>query len=871
MTGPPRPRRVAWAVVGGLLGLAAVVLVLLREHNTLSAFTGEVERPRVLLTLPEFVLENEGGESFGLLDLRGHIFVADFIFTRCAGTCPMITHRMAALQDELAADHALQEVRFVSFSVDPDNDRPAVLRDYAATVHADARRWTFLTGTRDAVRGVVRDGFKMPVEDQDDAAMPVMHSQSFVLVDRVGRVRGVYDPLSEEGLAALKHALAAVVAETPPKDLFFPHDAGDPRWFALRQREQQAAGASLRAPHDFRFRDRLGASGIRFRNLASQDLAKFYRPTHYDHGTALVAADVDGDGLPDLYFANQAGPNALYRNLGGGRFEDITAAASLSGHASADQAGGAAGSTGATLAVGDRACVGASFADIDNDGDPDLFVTSVRQGNLLFRNDGHGRFEDITEAAGVAGHGEHSSGAVFFDYDGDGRLDLFVTSVGVFTGDERRADGLWVSFPDSFAGHLHPERSETSILYHNLGGGRFEEASKTSGLVHTAWSGDATPFDYDGDGRIDLYVASMQGHDDLWRNLGGGRFEKRSREVFPATPWGSMGLKVLDWNGDGRLDLLVTDMHTDMAGDLRPEDERRKHDPAAMFPPRFLGTDGRHILGNALFTSAGPGHGDGGGETEPTYIEMSDSANVETGWPWGPSLGDLNADGWPDLFIAAGMNFPYRYHGNDVLLSDAGGRFVNAEFLLGVEPRARTVHPWFSLDCDGPDAEHPICQGEQVSSMSLDGRGGGHGRSQEALHGEVTVWASRASRSAVLLDLDGDGDLDVVTNDYGDMPQVLISDLAQRGKVNFITVRLKGTRSNRDGLGAVVTLRAAGRNQVQVNDGKSGYLAQSSLPLYFGLGVATSADAITVRWPDGRQQVRRGPVPAGATIVIEER
>src|SRR5207237_915596 len=127
----------------------------------------------------------------------------------------------------------------------------------------------------------------------------------------------------------------------------------------------------------------------------------------------------------------------------------------------------------AGVAVGDRASVGASFADIDNDGAPDLFVTSVREGNILFRNDGHGKFTNITAQAGVAGTAGHSSGAVFFDYDGDGLLDLFVTNVGKYTKDERRPDGLWASFGDAFAGHLHPERSETSILYHNVGGGRF--------------------------------------------------------------------------------------------------------------------------------------------------------------------------------------------------------------------------------------------------------------------------------------------------------------------------------------------------------------------------------------------------------------
>src|SRR5262249_9494553 len=168
----------------------------------------------------------------GRVDLHGSVWVADFIFTRCAGTCPMITQRMAELQAACASDPALKDIRFVSISVDPEFDRPEVLRDYAARVHADPERWTFLTGTRDAVRGLVRDGFKLPVEDQDDAAMPIMHSQSFVLVDRTGGVRAVADPLAEGGLEAVEHALAGIAAEPIPADVRFPHDARDPRSYA---------------------------------------------------------------------------------------------------------------------------------------------------------------------------------------------------------------------------------------------------------------------------------------------------------------------------------------------------------------------------------------------------------------------------------------------------------------------------------------------------------------------------------------------------------------------------------------------------------------------------------------------------------------
>src|SRR5207253_5740145 len=207
------------------------------------------------------------------------------------------------------------------------------------------------------------------------------------------------------------------------------------------------------------------------------DAGKAYKKVHYDHGTGLCAADVDADGRPDLYFVTQLGTNELWRNLGDGRFENIT-----------DQAG---------LHMEDAIAVACSFADIDNDGDADLFVTTVRHGNRLFENTGGGRFRDITQAAGV-GYVGHSSGAVFFDYDGDGLLDLFLTNVGVYTGNEKGAGGYFVGLDDGFMGHLHANRAEQSILYHNIGGNRFRDVSRETGLVDESWSGDATALDING-------------------------------------------------------------------------------------------------------------------------------------------------------------------------------------------------------------------------------------------------------------------------------------------------------------------------------------------------------------------------------------
>ncbi|HXY49221.1 MAG TPA: CRTAC1 family protein [Terriglobales bacterium] len=591
-----------------------------------------------------------------------------------------------------------------------------------------------------------------------------------------------------------------------------------------RQKAQMEAARQFKEFYQFRFQDKLKESGITFTYHAVDDVTKHMRMGHYDHGSAVAVADVDGDGLYDIYFANQVGGNELWKNLGGGKFKNIT-----------QEAG---------VAVPGRISVAAAFGDVDNDGSQDLFVTTVRGGNVLFKNDGLGHFKDVTQEAGL-GLVAHSSGAFFFDYDNDGLLDLLVCNVGKYTYDDKGPDGEYIGIPNAFSGHLYPDRYEYPVLYKNMGNHRFKDVTADVGLNPHGWCGDATFGDVNGDGWPDIFFLNMQGHSHYFENEGGKRFVEKTEQYFPKTPWGAMGIKFFDYDNDGRMDLFIVDMHSDMSQEPGPENEKRKSD-ITWTDSYIQGAKADFIWGNALYHKLANGR----------FEEVSDRLGLETYWPWGPSVGDLNADGWDDIFIASGMSYPYRYGINSLLLNDHGRRFDDAEFVLGIEPRKNLYTPWFEIDCS--DAQEKSAQ-ERLDSRVCVGQ-----------KGKSVVMAPRSSRSSVIFDLDNDGDLDIVTNDFNSEPQVLVSNLAQRKPIHWLKIVLTGTRSNRNGLGATVGVRAGGQTYTKYNDGKSGYLAQSVLPLYFGLGDTDKVEQVEVDWPSGRKQVLPVGIEANQTLHITE-
>ena len=560
------------------------------------------------------------------------------------------------------------------------------------------------------------------------------------------------------------------------------------------------------------FQERAQAAGIAFQmnNLPNEQGEQRFRINLYDHGAGLAVGDYDNDGRDDIYFLNQHGPTALYRNRGDGTFEDVTAKAGV--------------------ALDGRVSVGATFADYDNDGWEDLFVTTTRAGNVLFHNRGDGTFEDVTAKAGLT-HVGHSQTAVFFDYDNDGRLDLYLTNTAHWTTDNfnfagRNFDGK--ASLDALMG----SPIETNILYHNNGGGTFTDVSDKAGLRGKGWAGDVAVFDYDDDGFLDVFVPSMFGRGQLYHNNGNGTFTDVTAQTLGPTPHGAIGAKVFDYDGDGRLDLFVVDMHSDMWMGLDSRHASLEEAKQAEHR-RFLSPAGPHVneqaegfvrsqrqsfamagktydellFGNALYRNLG------NGKFEETALQ----AGLETFWPWGIATGDFDNDGHEDVFITSGMGYPFYYWPNQLMMNKGNGTFAERAAELGVEPPTGGIY----------------------QEKNISGRK-----------------AARSSRSAAVADFDGDGRLEIVTNNFNDRPYFFANRFPRQ---NYLELRLTGTNSNRDAIGAVARLWVGNTVMVREVNPAGGYLAQSSRTLHFGLGDRSKVDSIQIRWPRGLVQTLVNP------------
>ena len=532
-----------------------------------------------------------------------------------------------------------------------------------------------------------------------------------------------------------------------------------------------AAPARAAGPPAIVFRDITAQAGIRFKHNNGA-FGKKYLPETMGSGAAVL--DFDGDGRVDIFLVNSSDwPErrrgrtlpALYRNLGGGKFKDVTAEAGL-----------------ARELYG----MGVAGGDYDNDGDVDLYLTALGP-NRLYRNDGKGRFADVTEQAGV-GHPGFGTSATWADTDNDGDLDLFVANYVEWNPKNDiycSLDGRKKSYctPESYTG-------QRCVLYRNDGGGRFTDVSRESGVAGpVAKALGVVAFDYDEDGRIDIAVANDTQPNFLFKNRGDGTFAEVGALTGVAfsedgVARGAMGIDAADYDGSGRPSLVIGNFSNEMV---------------ALY----------HNEGTGFFIDQAPVAGLG----KASLLTLA----------FGCFFFDYDLDGQPDIFVANGH----------------------------VEDDINSVQKWVTY------AQPPHLF-----------RNAGGGRFEEAT-AAVGDELKRpvVARGAAWGDVDADGDPDLLTATNNGPATLYRNDGGEKNR--WIALRLRGTKSNRDGFGARITLAAGGRTQRGFAKASSSYCSQSQKEVLFGLGSAARVERIDILWPSGRTQTLKDLAPGRVHEITE--
>jgi hypothetical protein len=548
----------------------------------------------------------------------------------------------------------------------------------------------------------------------------------------------------------------------------------------------------------FRLRERAAELGIRFRHSETTLDPKLdnVAPHVSGMGAAISLVDFDKDGWTDLYATSSrfGTPNALYRNERGS-FRDVAAQAGLA----------------LVNREGEGVSMGSIWADYDGDGFEDVFLYKWGR-QQLFRNRGDGTFEDTSARAGV-NRWMNSNSACWIDYDRDGFVDLYVA--GYF----REDVDLWNLtstriMQESFE---FAENGGHNVLWRNRGDGTFEDVTARTGCDSMRWTLAVASADMDGDGFADLYLANDYGPEELFRNVGGERFERVTGAGLEESSKSGMSVTLGDFENDGTFGVYVTNISN----------------PGHLFQGNNLRRN-RLAKNGKLYNIA-------------DASSSSSRAIVDCGWAWGAQFGDLDNDGRLDLFVTNGFVSASKerdyWYGMSKVAGGASEIFEDATF-------------W------EPMGDASLSGFEQ--SRVLKNLGNGQFRDVATAVGVTDLDDGRA---VAFGDLANRGALDaVVANQKGPLQVYVNEPPADR---NWIQFRLRGGGANTSAIGAVVELRFAGMVQAQCVQAGSGFCAQNDRRLHFGLGGATTVESVRVRWNSGQVQQLAALEP-GRLHVIEE-
>ena len=555
-------------------------------------------------------------------------------------------------------------------------------------------------------------------------------------------------------------------------------------------------------------------TGVTFANRLPEDTAfNILNYLYYYNGGGVAAGDVNGDGLPDLYFTANLGSNRLYLNRGKYRFEDVT-----------DRAG---------VADAEGWKTGVTMADVNGDGRLDLYVSAVdylgmHGHNVLYVNNGDGSFTDRTAEYGLEFAG-YSTQALFFDYDGDGDLDMYLLNHSTHT---ERAVG---STADRAA--RNPKAGDR--LYRN-DRGHFTDVSEAAGIYGGAegFGLGVVASDLDLDGCPDLYVANdFQENDFLYHNNCDGTFTESIATATGHTSRFSMGVDAADFNNDGRPDLAVLDMLPEQEKILKTSANAESFN---LFDLQRRAGYRPQYARNTLQLNRGRGR----------FSEIGYLAGVyATDWSWAPLFADLDNDGFKDLFITNGIyrrpnDLDYiNYVGNEaVQASLAGG--ITRENLALLERLPRIPIANFAYRNNG--------------DLTFTDRAAAWGLAQPGF-----------SNGAVYADLDHSGALDLVVNNVNAPAAIYRNRAREVTGGHYLTVALRGAGGNTSGIGARVTIRHDGRLQVLEQMPTRGFQSSVEPRLHFGLGRSTRVDSLVVVWPDRRSELLTG-LAADRTITLSQ-